>query len=301
MSEAVRCCLMCLLSFLLYLYFLVTGLYPSRISFSRKRQKCVFHFCICICICICWRRVSALPRSASPARGKKAQKSFEQIHSLEKTSMTGSIHSPDLYYSEESYPISLSWKQISFDLQTKGTPHRRKTVFFRALPKLPLPTRAGCRWRRQLDVQISLQHSTLSGGGQGSLSTSFPHPTEGVEDAEELPMVGVKHLLDVWISTTAHILETKSELEKDLWSSKSCYWSLSLSAQQHSYTYRQVGTSWVRLFCATADGQRQHKLCTFTTLWKVNSFITWWKKSTHSPSYEKVNTLTIQWAHWEIK
>ena len=33
----------------------------------------------------------------------------------------------------------------------------------------------------------------------------------------------VKHLLDVWISTTAHILETKSELEKDLWSSKSCY------------------------------------------------------------------------------
>ena len=201
----------------------------------------------------------------------------------------------------ESYPISLSWKQIPFDLQTKGTPHRRKTVFFRALPKLPLPTRAGCRWRAQLDVQISLQHSTLSGGGQGSLSTSFPHPTEGVEDAEELPMVSVKHLLDVWISTTAHILETKSELDKDLWSSKSCYWSLSLSAQQHSYTYRQVGTSWVRLFCATADGQRQHKLCTFTTLWKVNSFITWWKKSTHSPSYEKVNTLTIQWAHWEIK
>ena len=91
----------------------------------------------------------------------------------------------------ESYPISLSWKQILFDLQTKGTPHRRKTVFFRALPKLPLPTRAGCRWRAQLDVQISLQHSTLSGGGQGSLSTSFPHPTEGVEDAEELPMVGV--------------------------------------------------------------------------------------------------------------
>ena len=80
-----------------------------------------------------------------------------------------------------------------------------------------------CRWRRQLDVQISLQHSTLSGGGQGSLSTSFTQPTEGVEDAEELPMVSVKHLLDVWISTTAHILETKSELEKDLWSSKSCY------------------------------------------------------------------------------
>ena len=33
----------------------------------------------------------------------------------------------------------------------------------------------------------------------------------------------VKYLLDVWISTTAHILETKSELDKDLWSSKSCY------------------------------------------------------------------------------
>ena len=81
--------------FFIVFVFLVTGLYPSRISFSRKRQKCVFHFCICICICICWRRVSALPRSASPARGKKAQKSFEQIHSLEKTSMTGSIHSPD--------------------------------------------------------------------------------------------------------------------------------------------------------------------------------------------------------------
>ena len=94
---------MCLLSFLLYLYFLVTGLYPSRISFSRKRQNVyfiyvfvfVFHLCLCVCICICWRRVSALPRSASPARGKKAQKSFEQIHSLEKTSTTGSIHSPD--------------------------------------------------------------------------------------------------------------------------------------------------------------------------------------------------------------
>ena len=81
--------------FFIVFVFLVTGLYPSRISFSRKRQKCVFHFCICICICICWRRVSALPRSASPARGKKAQKSFEQIHSLEKTSTTGSIHSPD--------------------------------------------------------------------------------------------------------------------------------------------------------------------------------------------------------------
>ena len=81
--------------FFIVFVFLVTGLYPSRISFSRKRQKCVFHFCICICICICWRRVSALPRSASPARCKKAQKSFEQIHSLEKTSTTGSIHSPD--------------------------------------------------------------------------------------------------------------------------------------------------------------------------------------------------------------
>ena len=92
---------MCLLSFasLLYLYFLVTGLYPSKIGFSRKRQNVffiyVFVFNLCLCVCICWRRVSALPRSASPARGKKAQKSFEQIHSLEKTSTTGSIHSPD--------------------------------------------------------------------------------------------------------------------------------------------------------------------------------------------------------------
>ena len=145
---------------------------------------------------------------------------------------------------------------------------------------------------RDLNTGPTIVHSTIKGN-------IYIQPTEGVEDAEELPMVGVKHLLDVWISTTAHILETKSELDKDLWSSKSCYWSLSLSAQQHSY--RQVGTSWVRLFCATADGQRQHELCTFTTLWKVNSFITWWKKSTHSPSYEKVNTLTIQWAHWEIK
>ena len=92
---------MCLLSFasLLYLNFLVTGLYPSKIGFSRKRQNVffiyVFVFNLCLCVCICWRRVSALPRSASPARGKKAQKSFEQIHSLEKTSTTGSIHSPD--------------------------------------------------------------------------------------------------------------------------------------------------------------------------------------------------------------
>ena len=84
-------------------------------------------------------------------------------------------------------------------------------------------TRAGSSWWAQLDVQIGFQQSSLGGGGQGGLSTSFPHPTEGVEDAEELPMVGVKHLLDVWISTTAHILETKSELDKDLWSSKSCY------------------------------------------------------------------------------
>ena len=97
------------------------------------------------------------------------------------------------------------------------------------------------------------------------------------------------------ISTTANILETKSELEKDLRSSKSCYWSLSLFAHQHSYG--QVEASWVRLFCATADGQRQHNLCTFTTLWKVNSFITWWKnqhthhqmkKSTHSPFSELI-------------
>ena len=84
-------------------------------------------------------------------------------------------------------------------------------------------TRAGSSWWAQLDVQISLQQSSLGGGGQGCLSTSSPHSTEGVKDAEELPMVGVKHLLDVWISTTAHILETKSELDKDLWSSKSCY------------------------------------------------------------------------------
>ena len=49
--------------------------------------------------------------------------------------------------------------------------------------------------RQQLDVQISLQQSSLGGGGQGCLSASSPHSTEGVKDAEELPMVGVNHLL----------------------------------------------------------------------------------------------------------
>ena len=53
---------------------------------------------------------------------------------------------------------------------------------------------AGSSWWAQLDVQIGFQQSSLGGGGQGGLSTSFPHPTEGVEDAEELPMVGVEHL-----------------------------------------------------------------------------------------------------------
>ena len=76
-------------------------------------------------------------------------------------------------------------------------------------------TRAGSSRWAQLDVQIGLQQSSLGGGGQGCLSTSAPHPTEGVEDAEELPMVGVKHLLGVGIASTAHILEAKSELEKD--------------------------------------------------------------------------------------
>ena len=47
----------------------------------------------------------------------------------------------------------------------------------------------------------------LGGGGQGSLSTSSPHSTEGVKDAEELPMVGVEHLLDK--APTAHILEAR--------------------------------------------------------------------------------------------
>ena len=57
-------------------------------------------------------------------------------------------------------------------------------------------TRAGSSWWAQLDVQISLQQTSLGGGGQGCLSTSSPHSTEGVEDAEELPMVGVDHLLE---------------------------------------------------------------------------------------------------------
>ena len=45
---------------------------------------------------------------------------------------------------------------------------------------------------------------------------------------QKLPMVRVKHLFGVWVATTAHILVAKSELQKDLWSSKSCDWSLSL-------------------------------------------------------------------------
>ena len=90
-------------------------------------------------------------------------------------------------------------------------------------------TRAGSSWWAQLDVQISLQQSSLSGGGQGCLSTSSPHSTEGVEDAEELPMVGVNHLLVKKTgSLTAHILKQESELEKGLKRCKSCDWSLLL-------------------------------------------------------------------------
>ena len=68
-------------------------------------------------------------------------------------------------------------------------------------------TRAGSSRWAQLDVHVGLQLSSLSGGGQGSLSTSSPHPTEFVKDAEELPMVGVEHLLAN--ASTAHILEAK--------------------------------------------------------------------------------------------
>ena len=56
-------------------------------------------------------------------------------------------------------------------------------------------TRAGSSRWAQLDVHVGLQESALGGGGQGSLSTSSPHSTEGVKDATELPIVGVKHLL----------------------------------------------------------------------------------------------------------
>ena len=46
----------------------------------------------------------------------------------------------------------------------------------------------------------------LKGGSQGTLSTSLPHSTEGVEDSEELPMVDVNwcvtdentNLLPIW-------------------------------------------------------------------------------------------------------
>ena len=73
-------------------------------------------------------------------------------------------------------------------------------------------TRAGSSRWAQLDVQIGLQQPSLSGGGQGSLSTSSPHSTEGVEDAAELPMVGVKHLLVEVPRLT--FLKQKSELGK---------------------------------------------------------------------------------------
>ena len=68
-------------------------------------------------------------------------------------------------------------------------------------------TRAGSSRWAQLDVQISLQQSSLSGGGQGCLSTSLPHSTEGVKD-------GVNHLLVKKTGTSAHILNQKSELNK---------------------------------------------------------------------------------------
>ena len=62
------------------------------------------------------------------------------------------------------------------------------------------------RWA-QLDVQVGRQQSSLGGGGQGSLSTSSPHSTVRVEDADELPMVGVNHLLVKKSGTSAHILK----------------------------------------------------------------------------------------------
>ena len=52
---------------------------------------------------------------------------------------------------------------------------------------------AGGEAEVQMDVQF--QHYSLSGAGQRSLSTSLPHTTEGVKNAEKLPRVGVKHFL----------------------------------------------------------------------------------------------------------
>ena len=80
------------------------------------------------------------------------------------------------------------------------------------------------RWV-QLDVQIGLQHASLSCSGQGGLSTSSPHPTEGVKDAEELPMVGVKHLLSMGCPQLT-FWNQNLNFRKIFENSKSCDWSL---------------------------------------------------------------------------
>ena len=71
-------------------------------------------------------------------------------------------------------------------------------------------TRASSSRWAQLDIQIGFQQSSLSGGVQSCLSTSFPY--KGVKDAKELLMVGVQHLLGVFL---AHIWEAESELGKE--------------------------------------------------------------------------------------
>ena len=66
--------------FLLYLYFLVTGLYPSKIGFSRKRQNVffifvfVFYLCLCVCICICWRAGLCPPKIGFSRKRQKGPK-----------------------------------------------------------------------------------------------------------------------------------------------------------------------------------------------------------------------------------
>ena len=98
----------------------------------------------------------------------------------------------------------------------------------RSPSSLSLKVRRRCTWAgssrwAQLDVQVGRQQSSLGGGGQGGLSTSSPHP--GVKEAEELPMVGVKHLLSMGCPQLT-FWNQNLNFRKIFENSKSCDWSL---------------------------------------------------------------------------
>ena len=54
-------------------------------------------------------------------------------------------------------------------------------------------TVCGPSWKSRFAFNVPPSVEVVT--GQGCLSTSSPNPTEGVEDSEELPMIGVKGIV----------------------------------------------------------------------------------------------------------